>query len=240
MDINSNKYTFAFALIMVIVVAAILSTAAIVLKEPQQANIRQEKMQDILKSIGVDVERKDAPAAYEKYIADELIIQGGKVIESEVAAFDINMAEAITHAPNERAVPLYVASLEGTTYYVLPLRGAGLWGPIWGYISLEDDGSTIKGATFGHQGETPGLGAEIATEIFYDQFSGKKIMEAGSFSSIEVRKGDAQGDHQVDGISGGTITSTGVQTMLASCLSAYVDYFKNLEGATASVNTSSK
>ena len=127
-------------------------------------------------------------------------------------------------------LPLYVADNKGSRSYIIPLRGKGLWGPIWGYIALKEDLSTVIGATFGHKSETPGLGAEISTPIFQDQFPGKEIMSQGSFVSIEVRKGDASGAHQVDGISGGTITSVGVDDMLKDCLKGYTSYFDELRG----------
>jgi Na+-transporting NADH:ubiquinone oxidoreductase subunit C len=93
-------------------------------------------------------------------------------------------------------------------------------------VALESDGNTVFGATFGHKGETPGLGAEISTPVFTDPFKGKKLLDGANFVSIEVRKGDAAGEHQVNGISGGTITSVGVQDMLKDCLAPYTDYFK--------------
>lgn len=233
MDINSNKYTYTFALVMVFVVAALLSGASIALKDRQEANVTQEKQQDILKSIGIMVERSEAPEEFSKYIVEQLVIRNGQAVDTEGSAFDIDMAAAVKKPIEEREVPLYVADVDGSTYYVIPLRGKGLWGPIWGYISLESDGSTVFGTTYGHQGETPGLGAEIVTEDFQEQFKDKEIMENGEFVSIEVRKGDAQGDHAVNGISGGTITSVGVQTMLEDCIQPYIGYFKNNNRATA-------
>jgi Na+-transporting NADH:ubiquinone oxidoreductase, subunit NqrC len=86
------------------------------------------------------------------------------------------------------------------------------------------DGYTIAGATFGHKSETPGLGAEISTPVFTNQFPGKKLAVNGTYQSIAVRKGDAAGDHQVDGISGGTITSVGVESMLNDCLQPYMSF----------------
>ena len=100
-------------------------------------------------------------------------------------------------------------------------------GPIWGYISLEQDISTIYGAVFDHKAETPGLGAEIKTEMFTTQFKGKKILdENGDMVGIDIRKGDANDYNEVDGISGGTITSDGVEAMIADNLRAYVPFLK--------------
>ena len=127
--------------------------------------------------------------------------------------------------------PLFVFEKEGNTYYVIPVRGKGLWGPIWGYLALQGDMNTVYGASFGHKGETPGLGAEIETEIFQQQFVGKKILdESGRFVSVKVIKGGAAPDdvHGVDAVSGGTITSNGVTEMLSRTVSSYIPYFKSL------------
>jgi len=230
MDVNSNKYTYLFATIMVVLVALILSGLSLSLKERQNANIELEKRQSILKSIGVDVERSEAAEAFQKYIQHSLVIKNGQVVSEDAdKAFNIDMAKAIESGPEEREVPLYVADKEGTTFYIIPMRGKGLWGPIWGYIAMKQDGNTIAGATFDHKGETPGLGAEIANNSFQEQFDGKTIMDNGQFVSIsDVKPGkNVNPSHEVDGISGGTITSTGLNDMLADCFKPYVGYFKS-------------
>lgn len=229
LDVNSNGYTFTFAAILVVVVAALLSWTSISLQERQEANIAQEKKQNILASIGLSVERTAADAMYEQVIVEEaIIVNGKKSTGADVSAFNVNMADEVKKPVQERKLPLYVAENEGSRSYIIPLRGKGLWGPIWGYVALKDDLNTVIGATFDHKSETPGLGAEISTGIFQDPFSGKQIMEAGSFVSIEVRKGDANGPHQVNGISGGTITSVGVDAMLKDCLAGYQSHFDYL------------
>jgi Na+-transporting NADH:ubiquinone oxidoreductase subunit C len=230
MNVNSNGYTYTFATVLVVLVAVLLSGASLGLKETQEANISQEKKQSILSSIGVAVDRGASDEAFETYIKKSLTLQGGKVVsEDATAAFEIDMATAIKTGNMERSVPLYVAEKEGETYYIVPLRGKGLWGPIWGYLSLASDGNTVVGATFGHKGETPGLGAEIVYDKFTDQFKNKQISEGGVFQSISVVKaGTSAGNYMVDGISGGTITSNGVNDMLSDCLAPYAEYFKNI------------
>jgi Na+-transporting NADH:ubiquinone oxidoreductase subunit C len=192
--------------------------------------VKQEKMQSILASVGVEVDRSEAQAAYDEVITQVLTIKGGEVVsEDRETGFAIDMATAIKSSNMDREVPLYVANKDGQTFYIVPLRGKGLWGPVWGFVSLESDGNTVVGANFGHKSETPGLGAEITTPMFTDQFPGKKISEAGMFQSISVvKKGTSNGDYAVDGISGGTITSNGVNDMLADCLAPYAEYFKNI------------
>lgn len=225
MNVNSNSYTYLFSVVMVVLVAVMLSVAALSLKPAQDANIELEKKQEILKSLGVDVPREEAGEAFDEYIKEQIVLKGGQPVASpEVAAFAISMADAVAKPSDEREVPLFIAERDGQTFYIIPVRGKGLWGPIWGYVSIASDGYTVTGATFGHKGETPGLGAEIATPLFTDQFPGKKLAENGQFQGISVRKGDASGDHQVDGISGGTITSVGVENMLNDCLKPYIAY----------------
>lgn len=230
MNVNSNAYTYTFATVMVVLVAVLLSGASLGLKNKQASNISQEKKQSILASIGIEVDRSESDAAFGEYIKQSLTLQGGTVVSEDAsAAFDIDMAAAIKAGNMDRSVPLYVAEKEGDTYYIIPMRGKGLWGPVWGYLALESDGNTVVGATFDHKSETPGLGAEITTPMFTDQFPGKKISEAGMFKSISVVKaGTSAGDYAVDGISGGTITSNGVNDMLTDCLAPYAEYFKNI------------
>lgn len=226
MDTNSNAYTFIFSAVMVIVVAALLSLAATALQPRQAENVRQESWQNILKSINIDVSRAESEEAYNKFIVEELVIQNGQVVEG-MHPLDIVIADEIKKPLDERKNALYVADKDGETFFVIPLRGGGLWGPIWGFISLKKDASTIYGANFDHKSETPGLGAEINQSFFYNQFQDKNILnDEGVFKSVEVRKGGGSGPHQVDGISGGTVTSDGVTDMLKNCLAGYVDYLK--------------
>lgn len=234
MDVNKNSYTFMFATVMVVIVAALLSYAATTLKPFQDKNVEQEKMQNILSSIGIDVTRDKAANEYPTYVTKELVVVGNKLKEG-VVAFDVDMAKEVKKPAIERESPLYIAEKDGKTYYIIPLRGTGLWGPIWGYVSLQEDLDTIYGAVFDHKGETPGLGAEIKQAGFTEQFKGKKILDSsGNLIGIDVRKGDASGDSQVDGISGGTITSVGVEEMIIDCLQAYIPFLKDYSGATAS------
>ncbi|MFN4299401.1 MAG: NADH:ubiquinone reductase (Na(+)-transporting) subunit C [Thermaurantimonas sp.] len=226
MNVNSNGYTFTFAAVMVVIVAALLSFTAISLRDKQQKNIDLEIKQNILKSIGVNVERNEAEKAFDQYIKKSLVIKNGQEVGG-VDALKVNLADEIKKPADQRLNPLFVAEKDGKTYYIIPLRGKGLWGPIWGYIALNDDVETVYGATFDHKSETPGLGAEINTAGFQSQFANKKIIKGDEFVSIEVRKGDASGDYQVNGISGGTITSVGVDAMLRDNLKNYIGFLKS-------------
>lgn len=129
----------------------------------------------------------------------------------------------------ERKLPVYVIEKDGQNYYVFPLQGKGLWGPIWGFISLEADMNTIYGAVFDHKSETPGLGAEITEDFFEQMYKGKKLFDGKEFKSIINVKGGAASDdpHGVDAISGGTITSKGVEAMVFDCLIDYNLFMEN-------------
>lgn len=229
---NSNGYTFLFATIMVLVVGLLLSILAIQLKPRQDANVAMEKKQDILSTVGyakAETSREEADKLFGDVISEQLVLNHkGEKVEG-VDAFTIDMAAQLKKSPEEKTYPLYVAQNEGKTYYIVPLRGKGLWGPIWGYVSLESDLNTVYGASFDHKSETPGLGADINKPFFQDQFIGKKIMQDGEFKSIEVVKGASQGPYEVDGISGGTITSNGVQDMIKDCIAFYLPYFDKLK-----------
>tara|TARA_B100000945_G_scaffold316306_1_gene316971 strand:- start:382 stop:1155 length:774 start_codon:yes stop_codon:yes gene_type:complete len=230
MNVDSNSYTFGFATIMVIVVAALLSYAAIGLKPFQDRNIELEKQQNILSSIGVDVQRDLAKEAYSKYIKEAIVLNyKGEEVDGD--AFEIELKKELKKANIDQVLPLFISNIDGLKQYIIPLRGKGLWGPIWGFIALEEDLNTVYGAVFDHKAETPGLGAEINQSFFQEPFIGKSIFDGETFKSIRVVKGGApEGDnYAVDGISGGTITSDGVTDMLLERLNMYLPYIKKLK-----------
>ena len=217
---------------MVIVVAALLSVAAIKLQPFQKKNIEINKKQNILTSINLNSTAKDAEVLYEKYILESFTINSTGEIQEGINAFNIDMKKELAKPLEKRNLPVFISSLENTKQYIIPVYGKGLWGPIWGYVALQDNLSTIYGANFSHKGETPGLGAEIDTKDFQSKFLGKELFnEQGLFVSISVLKGgtaNPNSKYEVDGISGGTITSVGVGEMLRDCLSSYEPYFKNI------------
>ena len=237
MNKNSSSFTFIFSSVMVIVVAVLLASAAIVLGPYQAKNVRLEKMQNILSSVGIKVKREDSEKLFNQYIKEQLVLNSkGAPVAEKISAFDIDLKKELDKArlgkAGEQLFPLFVFDKDGKLYYVIPVRGKGLWGPIWGYIALEEDLNTVYGASFGHKGETPGLGAEIETEEFQKQFEGKKIFdESGNFVSVHLIKGGAAPEdlHGVDAVSGGTITSTGVSEMLQRTISNYLPYFKTVK-----------
>ena len=230
-DKNSNSYTFGFAILMVIVVGSLLAVASQGLKTRQEKNATDKKMMSILSAINIDATRENAQEMYNKYVIDSKIISG-KDLNAE--AFNVDIKKEFRDkniSVSDRNYPLYICEKDGDKYYIIPVVGTGLWGPIWGFVALESDLKTIYGANFDHKSETPGLGAEIKYASYSDQYTGETISDTtGSFQPIIVVKdGSGSGiNSKVDGITGGTITSKGVEEMTTRTLEVYANYFKSL------------
>lgn len=223
----SNRYIFTFSAIMVIVVATLLSLAATLLQPAQERNLEIEKKKNMLESINIPSTRENTETLYDKYIKESFVINTkGDVVEG-VDAFTVVLKNEQKKPLDEQYLPVFKAvPNDGKNVIIIPVEGKGLWGPIFGYVSLESDMNTIYGVNFDHKGETPGLGAEINTAAFESQFHGKKLFDNDKFISVQVMKGGApEGDnHGVDAISGGTITSKGLQKMLFDCIQKYNTY----------------
>ncbi|GHT25811.1 Na(+)-translocating NADH-quinone reductase subunit C [Bacteroidia bacterium] len=206
MNKEGNTYTLLYASILVTLVAVGLAFTAEVLHPQQSKNEAIDKMQQILAAVNVPANQSTAEALYQQTIVSTRFVD------------------------NEEQHPVFEALVGGQKKYILALRGTGLWGPIWGYLALNDDKNTVFGASFGHAGETPGLGAEIALPPFAARFAGKKIFNAeAKFTSIAIVKPGKSVPNKdyVDGISGGTITSRGVDAMLYASLEVYVPFLNS-------------
>ena len=202
---------------MVIIVAFLLAFVSSALKPIQQKNVELDKKKQVLAALNIF--EKDAEAAYNTYVKADQLLNADGTVAAENGGFAVENA-----AVSEAQLPLYVCEVEGETKYVLPLYGAGLWGPIWGYVALNADKETIYGVYFSHAGETPGLGAEITNrDKFQVPFIGKKALNtAGDVVISVVKNGKVQNaECEVDGISGGTITSNGVNAMLKDGIGLY-------------------
>lgn len=194
-DINSNGYIFMYATIMVVIVAVLLTVAALWLQPYQQRNKENEKRVNILQAAGITgVDKDNAGQLYEQRCTASLLL------------------DADGNDSPEGTLPMYIIDDQ---IHVIPMKGKGLWGPISGYIAIGPDGSTVIGANFDHESETPGLGGEITTEKFQKQFSGKNIMKNGQLAPIEF-----------DAITGATKTSKGVEEMIDNTLRSYWPYFE--------------
>jgi len=227
MDRNSNQYTILYAALMVILVAAALATVAMTLKPRQDKNAEIEKKQNILTSVNVSTTVQNAEEIFAERIQNQYVVNAkGEEVEG-MNAFEIDLREERAKPVDQRLFPVYEFQAEDGLKYIFEMRGAGLWGPIWGFVSLNEDMSTIYGTNFDHQSETPGLGAEISTPEFENTFTDKQVFnQSGELVSITVTKvgQEAPEQHSVDGISGGTITSKGVQQMLMEGFTGYQEF----------------
>jgi Na+-transporting NADH:ubiquinone oxidoreductase subunit C len=248
MNINSNRYIFIYAVIIVVVVAVILSVAATMLAPKQEENIRIEKMQNILRAAMADqnttITAKNTLSLYDSYIIQEITLNNkGDVLNvfdvktgtftegSGLRAFEIDIKEQLENLQKgkDAQLPVFVYQNNHQKKYVIPLRGIGLWGAIWGNLALSEDLQRIQGAVFDHKGETPGLGAEITNTTFSAQFQEKMIFEkAENIQPFRIVKGgistlsETERAHAVDALSGATITSEGVQKMINN----FIEYYK--------------
>ena len=195
-DINSNRYIFLYATILVVVVAVLLTVTALWLQPFQDRNKKNEKRINILTAAGIpDVNAKNATLLFEKHCTSEFLLdKNGNPTEED------------------EGLPVFIIDRKTS---VIPMQGNGLWGPIWGYLAVASDGKTIVGVSFDHKSETPGLGGEITTEKFQSQFAGKQIMDNGNPIPVEF-----------DAITGATKTSNGVKEMIDNTLEKYSAYLK--------------
>jgi Na+-transporting NADH:ubiquinone oxidoreductase subunit C len=224
----SNRYIFIFSAIMVIAVATLLSLAATLLQPAQARNLEIEKKRNMLESINVATTRENAEELYEKYITEGFVVNSDGNMVDGIDAFTVVVKNEQKKPLEQQYLPVFRAEPDdGEKVIIVPVEGKGLWGPIYGYVSLKSDLNTIYGTNFDHKGETPGLGAEINTTSFESQFRNKEIFQNGNFTSIKVVKGGAKENdpHGVDAISGGTITSKGLENMIFDCLTKYNSYF---------------
>ena len=217
---------------MIVGIASILAYTSQTLKPMQDENVKNEKMQNILSTVGINVSREEAEKSYKKYIVEELALKIDGSINENINPFsDLNLAKELKKDYEDQHFPLYVAEINSEKYYIIELRGTGLWDAIWGYISLKSDFNTVNGVSFDHKGETAGLGAEITKDWFKESFKDEKIFNSdGKLVGITVLKGNNdpnnidKDDHEVDAISGSTITGDGVTDMIYERVNNYLPY----------------
>ena len=260
---EGNGFTFGFSIAMVVVVGAILTFLFLTWKPLFDKNDADKKMMDVLAAIKVDSDRQNSKELFDQYVTKRISLSfEGNVVEErdgEISSsdkadpFNIDVKKDYKSGTSklvlqfkgdkkrlmeevskiDQSYPLYVCEKNDSTFYVMPMVGTGLWGPIWGYVSINEDFSTVYGASFDHKTETPGLGAEIKEPMFEAPFTGKKIFDlSGNYTSISVEKGGIDpnnADHEVDGITGGTITSNGVDEMLYRTMKIYTNYFESIK-----------
>ena len=217
-NVNSNSYIIIYSVVMVVIVAVLLAVTSLSLQERQNENMLNEKRQQIVKALGENPET----ATYSDVVAEAVMLdKNGQAISGKTEANIFEALNDLTASFEAGEFPIFKAA-NGSV--VIPVYGAGLWGPVWGYIALEPDMNTVKGIVMDHSGETPGLGAEITSEGVQSSFVGKTIFEGTDFVSVAMRKGGATNNHEVDAISGGTKTCDGVNAMLKSGIEGYLPY----------------
>lgn len=234
MNKNSNIYTLIYASVLVLAVGIILSVVYQALRPAQLENIANDTKKQILAAALINVSDNESVAkVWDEHIVENYIVNSlGEKCDPSENAFDVNVATQSKIEDDKRKLPVFVCNTEQGLKYILPVYGAGLWGPIWGYVAFNADGTTIYGAYFAHQGETPGLGAEIEKDAFRDQFQNKSVFSKnGTFESVAVVKNGQEpaGREWVHAVSGGTITSQGVQKMLYNSLKPYSDFLHKLQ-----------
>lgn len=243
---DSNIYTIIFAVIMVVVVGSVLAFVASVLKPTIVENQRIEKQQNILYAMGINgndgpnsiafIPSTEAGEAFQKYIVKQYVIQGNEITEND-EAYQIELATEENLAKNpdyQKRLPVFVGQKDGKTYYIVPMRGKGLWDAIWGFMSL-DENFVVQGVFFDHAGETPGLGANIKERYFMDDYIGEHILDKdGNFAGISAVKGNndplnlRKDDNRVDALAGATITVDGVTAMIRKYLREYVPHLEKI------------
>lgn len=245
MNRDSNSYTIIYASVMVVLVAIALALTAISLKSRKDNNKRIDKMEQILRAINVDkgkIGDKNVLDVYKSYIVKEILIDLDGNVKNEANGDNISKSEAfdidtelvfkkIKQGDTSKAqLPVFVALVDSKYYYVLPMNGAGLWDKIWGYIAVDaENHSTVFGIDFGNKGETPGLGGNMSTPEFSQKFLNKDLYKNGEFRSIRVvKKGvEIEGTDKVDALSGGTLTSNGIDEMIKNSVSSFTKFLEN-------------
>lgn len=207
LNTNSNLYIIIYAAVMVVIVAFLLAFVSKALQQKSDANVAIDKKSQILAALCIrSLDKSMVEAKYAEVVKEEKDMDGDH--------------------------PLYICEVDGQTKYVVPVKGMGLWGGLWGYIGINDDGCTVYGAYFSHESETAGLGALIAELPFQEQFKGKKIFDSNGnvvLSVIKVGKkiDGLDASSRCDALTGATLTSDGVDQMLKSCLAKYKDVLNN-------------
>ncbi|CAI9430095.1 Na(+)-translocating NADH-quinone reductase subunit C [Candidatus Ornithobacterium hominis] len=247
---DSNVYTVVFAVIMVVVVGAILAFVASSLNGKIKENERLETQQNILYAMGENqdeepytgagsvnfIPAEKAETEFKKYIKKQYVLQGDEMKEDpEAFTIDIKKEEELSKKTDyQRRLPLFIGERDNQEFYIIPMRGKGLWDAIWGYLALNND-LEVQGVYFDHASETPGLGANIKERYFMDDFHGEKILdENNNLEGITVAKGnmdplnERKDDFKVDAISGATITGDGVTAMINNTLDMYLPYLLKL------------
>ena len=245
---RSNTYILGFVFAMTAIVAVVLAFMSTALKPIHDKNEATYNKRAILAAVDNyleikvgDMNDEQVEDVFNNKIKQEVIDMQGQEVAADVVtkrgymggmAQDLDMAKERKRPESERYLPVFIFEDEGDTYYIVSVRGSGLWDEIWGNIALKSDLNTIAGATFDHKAETPGLGAEIKDNPeFSSNLVGKTLYDGDRYVSIKVLKGKAPEGamHEVDGITGATVTCNGVTEMMDRGMKYYEPYFRKIK-----------
>ena len=246
MAINTEKntYTIAFAAVMVVIVGALLAFMASALSAKISENERLEKQQNILYAMGVNenegagsvsfIGTDKVAEAFNTYIKEQIILEGDKITKDPNAyLIDLKKEETNAKAGKTRKLPVFIGEKDNKEFYIIPMRGKGLWDAIWGFVAL-DKNMIVQGVYFDHKGETPGLGANIKQRYFMDDFIGESILNNDNYVGVTVAKGnndptnETKDDNEVDALAGATITGDGVSAMIKQSVALYKPFLQNI------------
>lgn len=231
---QSNLYIVMYAAILTIVCGGLLAIASEGLKERQLANIELERKSNILSTVMELGKQVNVAEEYDKRVKAFVVDYAGNEVSGVLPA-SINIEAEYKKPAEKRLLPVYeFRNTENEIdFVVLPLHGFGLWDKIWGYVALQADLNTVQGTVFQHKGETPGLGARIASAEIQERYKGKKVFEGNQLASVEMMKGEgndySDDPHRVDGMSGATLTAKGVNNMLKDYLASYANYIRRVK-----------
>jgi Na+-transporting NADH:ubiquinone oxidoreductase subunit C len=246
MAINTEKntYTIAFAAVMVVIVGALLAFMASALSAKISENERLEKQQNILYAMGVNenegagsvsfIGTDKVAEAFNTYIKEQIILEGDKITKDPNAyLIDLKKEETNAKAGKTRKLPVFIGEKDNKEFYIIPMRGKGLWDAIWGFVAVDKD-MIVQGVYFDHKGETPGLGANIKQRYFMDDFIGESILNNDNYVGITVAKGnndptnETKDDNEVDALAGATITGDGVSAMIKQSVALYKPFLQTI------------
>ena len=246
MAINTEKntYTIAFAAVMVVIVGALLAFMASALSAKISENERLEKQQNILYAMGVNenegagsvsfIGTDKVAEAFNTYIKEQIILEGDKITKDPNAyLIDLKKEETNAKAGKTRKLPVFIGEKDNKEFYIIPMRGKGLWGAIWGFVAV-DKNMIVQGVYFDHKGETPGLGANIKQRYFMDDFIGESILNNDNYVGITVAKGnndptnETKDYNEVDALAGATITGDGVSAMIKQSVALYKPFLQTI------------
>lgn len=251
---QSNRYIIIFSLVLTAVLGGLLSGVSQVLGPAQKKAQDLDTKKQILGAIPAekdalgDMEAEEILARYKEVISSEVTDYQGNLVDTNekggpMVAEEVNIEKNYKKPVEDRLFPVFKYSANGEESFILPVYGAGLWDAIWGFIALNPDLKSVKGVSFAHKGETPGLGARITSDDVQARYRGKDLYnDNGEFVAITMVKGekipeDRLGPNKVDGLAGATLTANGVNDMLLNYIGYYQNYFdKNVKGGAVSLN----